>query len=343
MRILTVIIICLLLVLAGRGEPPRGEKLPSLPDHEGFAGAYSGVVGEMLVIAGGANFPEKKPWEGGKKVWYDTVFALDKLDGKWTLAGRLPRPLGYGVSVTHRGSIVCVGGSDADRHYSESFRIEIQSEKLVISPLPSLPIPVANGCGALVGDTLYVAGGQEKPDSKETLKKMFALDLGAKKPTWKEVEAWPGPGRMLAQAAQCDGAFWLTGGVDLAVTKGDMVTRKYLNDAYRFDPGKGWKKVDDLPCPIAAAPSPLPNDETGFSILGGDDGTQIGVSPDKHRGFSRKILRYDLRTGKWSEAGELVAPRVTTPCVFWQKRWVIPGGEVRPGVRSPEVWAMKAE
>jgi hypothetical protein len=27
------------------------------------------------------------------------------------------------------------------------------------------------------------------------------------------------------------------------------------------------------------------------------------------------------------------------PLVRWRGAWVIPGGEMRPGVRSPEVWA----
>ena len=50
------------------------ERLPSLPDREGFAGLFAGVSGGALLVAGGANFPDAKPWEGGKKVWYDTVF-----------------------------------------------------------------------------------------------------------------------------------------------------------------------------------------------------------------------------------------------------------------------------
>ncbi len=73
---------------------------------------FAGVSGGALVAAGGANFPDRKPWEGGKKVWYDTVFVLEKPDGQWKVAGKLPRPLGYGVSATWRDRVVCVGGSD---------------------------------------------------------------------------------------------------------------------------------------------------------------------------------------------------------------------------------------
>ena len=90
-------------------EPGRWTALPALPDKEGFASMFAGVSGGALLAAGGANFPDKRPWEGGKKVWYDTVFVLAKPDGQWQFAGKLPRPLGYGVSVTHGGQWMHAG------------------------------------------------------------------------------------------------------------------------------------------------------------------------------------------------------------------------------------------
>ena len=65
-------------------------KLPAIPDKEGFAGAFAGVSHGSLIVAGGANFPDKKPWDGGKKIWYDTVFVLERPDGEWKVAGKLP-------------------------------------------------------------------------------------------------------------------------------------------------------------------------------------------------------------------------------------------------------------
>jgi N-acetylneuraminic acid mutarotase len=316
------------------------QRLPPLPDKEGFAGPFAGVSGGALLVAGGANFPDKKPWDGGKKVWYDTVFVLDRPDGQWKVAGKLPRPLGYGVSVTHRDGVVCVGGSGTDRHYADAFLLEWKAGKVVTTPLPPLPRPVANACGALVGDTLYVAGGQEKPDAKAALTTVFRIDLAAAAPQWVEVEACPGGGRMLAVAASFDGAFWLVGGVDLVPGYGAAVERRYRKDAYRYDPEKGWKRVADLPHAAAAAPSPAPTEATGFSILSGDDGSKVGFTPpDRHPGFNRAILRYDGPAAKWVAAGELPFARVTVPFVQWNGRWVIPGGEVRPGVRSPDVWS----
>ena len=76
------------------------ERLPDLPSKLGLAGAFAGVADGYLLVAGGANFPDQMPWDGGIKKWHDTVYALDKPDGAWSIVGQLPIPLGYGVSVT---------------------------------------------------------------------------------------------------------------------------------------------------------------------------------------------------------------------------------------------------
>ena len=38
-------------------------ELPAIPDNFGFAGSFSGVSGDALIVAGGANFPDGgAPW-----------------------------------------------------------------------------------------------------------------------------------------------------------------------------------------------------------------------------------------------------------------------------------------
>src|SRR5690242_1857271 len=85
--------------------------LPPIPDTNGFAGPFAGVSGGALVVAGGANFPQAMPWEGGRKVWYDSVFVLPEPAGAWRSGFKLPRPVGYGVSVTTTRGILCAGGA----------------------------------------------------------------------------------------------------------------------------------------------------------------------------------------------------------------------------------------
>ena len=303
---------------------------------------FAGVSGGALLAAGGANFPDKKPWEGGKKIWHDTVFVLEKPDGAWKAAGKLPRPLAYGVSVTWRDSVVCVGGSDATRHFADCFRLEWRGGKLEKKPLPALPQSTANMCGALLGDTLYIAGGTEKLDATSALKKFYALDLAAAQPAWRELEPWPGAARMLAVAAAQDGSFFLVSGADLSPDADGKPVRTYLKDAFRFTPGKGWKRIADLPRAAVAAPSPAPTiGKTQFLVASGDDAAQLKAAPTEHKGFPKSILAYDTARNTWKHVADAMVARVTVPTAHWNGAWIVVSGEQRPGVRSPEIWTLK--
>ncbi|MGV2337465.1 MAG UNVERIFIED_CONTAM: hypothetical protein LVR18_26400 [Planctomycetaceae bacterium] len=76
-----------------KAKMPQLISLPPLPDPEGFAGGYLGVTGDHLLFAGGADFPGKKPWEGGTKVWSAKVFAAAAV---CTSKGRPQRRLATG-------------------------------------------------------------------------------------------------------------------------------------------------------------------------------------------------------------------------------------------------------
>ena len=118
------------------------EKLAPLPDKEGFASPFAGVIAGKLVVAGGANFPDKKPWEGGVKVWHDSIFTLDDAKADWKNAGKLPNPLAYGISVTLNERMLCIGGSDSKQHYADCFLVSLENNQLKFIPYPSLPKPV---------------------------------------------------------------------------------------------------------------------------------------------------------------------------------------------------------
>ena len=108
-------LLCLCKVTTGEA-PIIWEKGPPIPDAHGFASPFAGVSAGTLVVAGGANFPESYPWEGGSKVWHDRIFLLPEGAREWTVSNaRLPKALAYGVSVSlpeQNNSIVMLGGSD---------------------------------------------------------------------------------------------------------------------------------------------------------------------------------------------------------------------------------------
>lgn len=88
---------------------------------EGLAGAYAGFVGDVLLVAGGTNFPGSwaafnagNNWahRGLVKTWHDTVFAL--ADGQWRIAGNLPQAMAGGLSFAVDDGVLLVGGELQD-------------------------------------------------------------------------------------------------------------------------------------------------------------------------------------------------------------------------------------
>lgn len=332
-------------------------ELPSLPDEHGFAGAFAGVSGGYLIVAGGANFPDGPPWRGGAKVWHNSVFALESPDKEWRPIGRLPIPLGYGVSVTWKDVILCVGGSDSSQHRRDVVALRWNGEQLENIGGPALPIPLANAAGVIIGDSLYLAGGSESPRSLRASSKFWKLDLsnGLTEGRWTELPPWPGPERILPTMAAQNGKILLVSGARLAPDNDGKATRRFLKDAYAFDPkSKSWTAISGPPAPLVAAPNPgIPLGYADVLFLAGDDGEHFfRQAGEGHPGFPVQLYRYNTVTDRWTEAGEFprvlddggrsrgnggTFPPVTTPIVSWQGQFVLPSGEIRPAVRTPKV------
>jgi len=340
------------------------KSLSPIPDKDGFAGSVAGVSNDVLIVAGGSNFPNGgRPWNGGIKKWYDQIWVLEKPKGQWKNAGKLPRPLGYAVSLTWRDAVVCVGGSNETGHFAESFLLRWQNQQVVFENLPDFPSTIANACGALVDNVLYIAGGLEKPNAPQTMSTFYALDLSAEpsKRTWKRLPKWQGPARMLSVAAGVEGTFFLLSGTSLSENKTDKsISRTYLKDAHSYDPQTNqWTQLPDLPYATVAAPTPAFMTDNQLIILGGDTGENANnnlILKDKHPGFSLNILGFDRINNQWkslhpfptkikSDAettpNESTYLPVTTPLVSWKGGYIIPGGEVRPGTRTPRVLMIK--
>ncbi len=327
-------------------------------------------------MAGGANFPDAAPSEGGTKVWWDDIYVLEK-DGAgeyiWHTNPdyKLPQPLAYGVAITTDEGVLCIGGNNEDGASNQVFLIrwEPATQKIKIVEKPPLPMPLAFAAGAAVGRTVYLAGGQDNSEGGPSTHHFFALNLDSYQ--WQKLTAWPGPPRMMAVAAgQSNGlndCFYLLSGRNVAPGQPSEV----LSDAYRYDPADNrWTKISDvmsrLNQPISVmAGTALASGANHILVFGGADGKLFkqleeldrqltkaeGTSNaatlidrkkkllSDHPGFSRAILSYNTVTDTWNEMGELPrSGQVTTQVVRWDGDLVIPSGEIQPGVRTAELW-----
>lgn len=352
--ILFTLFICPILVLGQIQNQLKWEELPPIPDKEGFAGMFAGVSNDALLCIGGANFPDKMPWEGGVKKWYDRIYILEKNSSKWKIAEeKLEKPLGYGVSVTYKDQIILVGGSNDKSHYSNVYTLKYQDGKVNMDSLVSLPFPLASMTGALVGDVLFIAGGSTNPVDSPG-KYFLAMNLAEKaaEQKWQTLDSWPGSARILAVSASLKNSFFLFSGIDMVKNEDGSTERHILKDAYKFVPefdgvhlrGGKWTVLSDMPRAVAAGPSPAPTTGLDHILFPGglDEITAKHQDQKTFPGFVTGLLAYHVESNTWLNFGKLPKgdTRVTVPAVLWGQKWVIPNGEVGPGKRSPQVFTL---
>lgn len=332
---------------------PVLSSLSQLPDKEGWAGMYGGVSNGVLFCMGGANFPDKRPWEGGKKKWVDHIYMLQ--DGKvWVkLKEKLPSPLAYGVSISYKENIIIIGGCNEIQYSGKVIGYTWNGKNFKILNYPDLPVPLANMAGTLVGNLAVIAGGNSTPAGK-ALSKCYALDLENIKGGWFEIPSCPGRERVMAVCAAYKDQFYLFSGETVSFSAGNKQFRHILQDAWRLSLVKSngkwtgsWEELAPMPKGISAAGSPLPVLKNGTMVVwGGVDAlTALHKDAATHPGISKEMLLYDPDSDSWVNTGKVedIPARVTLPVVYWNQQWVYISGEIKAGIRTNSIITVKKQ
>lgn len=329
---------------------------------KGVSGAYSGFIDGRLIIAGGANFPHVSAAEGGRKVYYDGLYAASvapfrakkgshKTVLHWERVGVLPMPLAYGVAVSDSEAMYFIGGMNGEGSSCEAFAMRREGRVLRVTPLPPLPFTMDNMAGALLDNTfIYVVGGNcnGKPSSG-----MYVLDSA--KSEWFECSPVPGGPRVQPVCAAAKGHIYVWGGYCPA---SDSLAAFVHTDGWKYDlDSDSWTAV--------AAPV----DESGAAVTlaGGcattlSDGSVIaagGVNKDVflaalkgeypspeyllHEAgwyrFNDAVYRFDPSTETWSllSRNSRSARAGASIEALDSLRAIMMGGELMPGIRSTDV------
>lgn len=345
----------------------------------GVAGAFSGIIHNKLMIAGGTNFPDKKPWEGGTKIFYDKIYLFEI--GKDTLQTisqpvTLPEPLAYGASISLPEGILCIGGNGPARCSSKVFLIRWDKtvNRLFVDTYPELPVPLSFTTAVLSDNNVYVTGGSASPNASETKNYFFRLNLSEiNTPSfkWEKLPPYPGLSRVFSvSVAQSNGireCIYLFSGRNLSNPDEPVV----MNDGLVYDPVlQKWDNIQtDLPAafPVMAG-SAFPYESGNIVFVGGASDSafykehQLKMALAKaislkrggntttlkaellrfyhgHRGFSSRIFIYNTITKLFTEAGWFrgFCP-VTTNAIPFGDGAIITCGEIKPGIRTPEIY-----
>lgn len=333
----------LLAVTPGSAAASDWTRRPDYPLAPGMAGAIAGTHGGVLIAAGGANFPDKMPWDGGKKIYYDEIFVLAPGDKAWRAAGKLPERRAYSATVSLPDGVLVLGGENADTIFSDTVLLRWNGNAVVAERGPALPAPRTSPVAAVLDGSVYLAGGYAPGAVRVSTGDFWQLDLARRGAGWKTLPTWPGPTRAQGTIAALDGALYLISGLEMTVGADGKGKPTYLADAFRFRAGK-WEKLPDPPWSAIAAPSPAPvatSPARRIFVLGGVDSRLVGKQPRDTR-VPDHVMYFDVTAHAWKTVAERWPdPVVTAPTAQLGGEWWIVSGEIMAGVRTTSVWSWK--
>ncbi len=345
--------------------PPFRDQSKSI----GVAGPIVGVINDKLIVAGGANFPDKMPWQGGKKIYYNNISIFNKEKEQIfqeKIQNSLTSNIAYAANCITPLGVVYAGGENelgfSDKVYLLQW--DEASNNLRQTKLPDLPVETTNGSLVCIDNTIYFLGGETLTN---TTNQFYSLNLIKINQGWMTLPVLPKPLSNMVVVAQ-----YLNGQKQIYLMGGRAKQKNgisdFSSDVYSFDIHlKIWDKKKSLPYPLSAGTGAIFS-EKYILLFGGDQGerfnkveqtiSNINLEKEQfkkenlisiknkllesHPGFSNEILLYNTQKNIWLSNGFIpFNASVTTNLVQWADKIIIPSGEIKAGVRTPRIISAK--
>ena len=325
-------------------ETMKVTDLKAIPDAayaKGVSAPFCGVVGDALVVAGGANFPDKSLLDGGAKRVYADIWS--QADGEWVHAGVLPDSTAYGATFAVDGALVLAGGNVCGTTTDKVYELTLQDGAAVLRALPPLPEPMEQCGWTRDGDRLYLVGGVGTTA-------VYACTIGEY--VWTKLADLPEP---LVQpvAFASAGKLYVWGGFNpetLEVSdKGLVISSEVEKSLWREAPS-----IPDGGTFVGATGATLPDGR--LAVVGGvnraifaralhntpeDRIPYLSKEPAEYQ-FRQAVYAFDPASGAWTLLGADPACALAGPGVAVRPAGglYVAGGELKPGVRSPRIFSL---
>ncbi|WP_170970996.1 galactose oxidase [Ilyomonas limi] len=330
----------------------------------GIAGPIAGINNNVLIVGGGSNFPDAAPWQGGKKQYYSALYVFKKEKDSLLNSGKvfhLPFPLAYAANCSTPKGIVCAGGENETGISKKVWLLQWDegAGNVIVNHLPDLPVAVTNASVACIGNKIYLAGGEMR-DSVSA--HFYYLNLNNTAMGWQALPPLPqsvSHAVMIAQNNDKHAGLYVIGGRK-KTTSG--ISELY-SSVYAFDCiTNQWSQKQSLPYALSAGTGIWW--KNNILLFGGDKGETFhkteqliaAISNEKdsvkkeeliqqkaalqstHPGFSNEVLEYNVAANKWTKRGAIpFTVPVTTTAILWGNEVLVPGGEIKAGVRTPQI------
>jgi cyclically-permuted mutarotase family protein len=341
----------------------------------GVAGPICGLINNKIIVGGGANFPERLPWEGGKKIYHNRLYTLSKkLLGRYhwqKVDSNLPHTLGYSANVSTKEGLLIIGGENETGELKCVYLLKETKGEIKIVQLKDLPIPVTATSAVEINGKVYLIGGTSENKAIPTL---FYLENIDEKSDWKKLADLPIALSNAVIVKQNDGSedcIFVLGG---RYKNNDDITTTFSSKVFKYHPSQNhWTEVGNLKTNLQnlqfAAGTGVAVKDGKILLFGGDDGITFNkieqfnydiqkaeglykaqLTNEKaqlltnHIGFSKRILQYDVKTYHCEEIGlRKDLTQVTTTAFVFKNDIIIPSGEIKPGIRTPHIIKIKIQ
>lgn len=319
---------------------------------EGVAGAFSGIVGNKLILAGGYNYPQNTIHNMAEKQYFKDIFLSEVSSSpkklSWKKMGELTEELANGAAVTTDTALYLIGGSNKNGAKATCIEIKPVANSLKCETISWLPVTVSDSGAACIDDYLYVVGGIQngKPSND-----VYRMNLKGDRKKWEKLPPVPEDSRIQPIVATQKDASGKTLLYVWAGFSGWGNSADLICGGYKYNPNTNqWLGLG----------APLKNEKRVY--LGG--GNALPLGEDKiiaFGGFNYEVLRnslvkpdaeynahapewykhnqevycFDTKTNKWSNIGELPALGTVHAgsAKFGNNIYNI-SGEIKPGTNT---------
>ena len=359
---LKAIIFATLAIVASSCNAPteRTEVIGTMPEAEngyslGVSACYAATNNGSLLLAGGCNFPDIPAAEGGKKRYYKGIYlTTGNSTLQWKKVGELPEASAYGVSLQYGNNLIIAGGMNEKSPSQAVNMLSCEGENIAIKQLPPLPCTIDNAAGAVSGNNIYIAGGNANGKASSRL---FTLNINDRQTGWQELVPFPGNGRVQPVCAATDEALYLWGGF---TPKDSLTEAKVHTDGYKYTfADKKWSALDTVTDENGAqltlsGGTAIAYNDTLILAAGGVNrtifedaisGTYSCIPPKEYMKqaaewykFNGRLLAFDTKREQWHlvQKNQLYARAGALLTTDGEYIYYI-GGELKPGIRTPEI------
>jgi DNA-binding CsgD family transcriptional regulator/N-acetylneuraminic acid mutarotase len=234
---------------------------------------------------------------------------------RWESAAALPQALAAAAVEQYEGNIYLISGQATDTLSAQVFQYSINSDGW--NQLADKPTPVKSASAGLLGEEIFVPGGETQDGQPTAVLEIFDIRADA----WRSGAQLPEPLSRYALAA-FEGNLYLFGGWN-----GKSVSQK----VYAYDPAEDtWRVQTSLPVPVENSAAAAVSGK--IYLIGGDDGQQAADSV-----WAYYPNRGDNDESAWVEKPALPAARSGLKAAVLNNSIYISGGEQNENSQSESI------